>query len=87
MVAFLNFHPSAQGYAVGLVLVSPEGIEALCKDVNVEHTDVRMLILAWKLKAEKQGYFSKVMEPDCFEDFYSYAFQYCLTGKISIGCL
>jgi len=28
-------------------LVSPDGIEALCKDVNVDHTDVRMLILAW----------------------------------------
>lgn len=28
-------------------LVSPEGIEALCKDVNVDHTDIRMLILAW----------------------------------------
>ncbi|XP_058759432.1 uncharacterized protein LOC131633026 isoform X1 [Vicia villosa] len=88
-------------------LIDPDGIEALCKDVNVDHTDVRMLILAWKLKAEKQGYFSKdewrkglkslgadtlpklkkainglkkeVTGPECFEDFYSYAFQYCLT--------
>ncbi|CAK8563543.1 unnamed protein product [Lathyrus sativus] len=88
-------------------LIDPDGIEALCKDVNVDHTDVRMLILAWKLKAEKQGYFTKdewrkglkclgvdthpklkkainglkkeVTVPECFEDFYSYAFQYCLT--------
>ncbi|CAL5198748.1 unnamed protein product [Lathyrus oleraceus] len=88
-------------------LIDPDGIEALCKDVNVDHTDVRMLILAWKLKAEKQGYFTKdewrkglkclgadthpklkkainglkkeVIVPECFEDFYSYAFQYCLT--------
>ncbi|KAH1101729.1 hypothetical protein GLYMA_13G155900v4 [Glycine max] len=92
-----------------LGLIDPDGIEALCKDVHVDHTDVRMLILAWKLKAEKQGYFSKdewqkglkclgadtlpklrkainglkkeVTVPECFEDFYSYAFQYCLTEK------
>ncbi|CAL0325646.1 unnamed protein product [Lupinus luteus] len=92
-----------------LGLIDPEGIEALCKDVRVDHTDVRMLILAWKMKAEKQGYFSKdewrrglkclgadtltklrkaikglnqeVMEPGCFEDFYSYSFQYCLTEE------
>ncbi|XP_061375785.1 uncharacterized protein LOC133317900 [Gastrolobium bilobum] len=90
-----------------LGLIDPEGIEALCKDVRVDHTDVRMLILAWKMKAEKQGYFTKdewrrglkslgaetltklrkainglkkeVTVPECFEDFYSYAFQYCLT--------
>ncbi|XP_019462654.1 PREDICTED: DCN1-like protein 5 isoform X2 [Lupinus angustifolius] len=92
-----------------LGLIDPEGIEALCKDVHVDHTDVRMLILAWKMKAEKQGYFSKdewrrglkclgadtltklrkaikglnqeVMVPECFEGFYSYSFQYCLTEK------
>lgn len=92
-----------------LGLIDPDGIEALCKDVHVDHTDVRMLILAWKLKAEKQGYFSKdewqkglkclgadtlpklrkainglkkeVTVPECFEDFYSYAFQYCLTEE------
>jgi len=28
-------------------LVSPDGIVAFCKDVHVDHTDVRMLILAW----------------------------------------
>ncbi|XP_027916674.1 DCN1-like protein 5 isoform X2 [Vigna unguiculata] len=92
-----------------LGLIDPDGIVAFCKDVHVDHTDVRMLILAWKMKAEKQGYFSKdewrkglkclgadtlpklrkvvgglkkeVMVPECFEDFYSYAFQYCLTDK------
>jgi hypothetical protein len=73
-------------------LNSPEGIEALCSDVGVDHTDVRILMLAWyavfcghftgpiihsdlypmfiinalvyilyrKMKAERQGYFSKV---------------------------
>ncbi|RWR91097.1 DCN1-like protein 4 isoform X1 [Cinnamomum micranthum f. kanehirae] len=37
---------------------SPEGIEQLCSDVEVDHTDVRILMLAWKMKAEKQGYFT-----------------------------
>ncbi|KAF8393074.1 hypothetical protein HHK36_021315 [Tetracentron sinense] len=39
-------------------VIDPEGIEALCSDVEVEHTDVRILMLAWKMKAEKQGYFT-----------------------------
>ena len=26
---------------------SPEGIEALCSDMEVDHTDVRILMLAW----------------------------------------
>ncbi|THG07983.1 hypothetical protein TEA_020054 [Camellia sinensis var. sinensis] len=36
----------------------PEGIEALCSDLEVDHTDVRILMLAWKMQAEKQGYFT-----------------------------
>jgi len=36
-----------QCFVLFVWLVSPDGIEALCKDVNVDHTDVRMLILAW----------------------------------------
>ncbi|KAH0982859.1 hypothetical protein GBA52_010036 [Prunus armeniaca] len=39
-------------------LIDPEGIERLCSDVEVDHTDVRILMLAWKMKAEKQGYFT-----------------------------
>ncbi|XP_057967316.1 uncharacterized protein LOC131157292 [Malania oleifera] len=39
-------------------MIDPEGIEALCSDVEVDHTDVRILMLAWKMKAEKQGYFT-----------------------------
>ncbi|CAN1841610.1 DCN1-like protein 4, partial [Linum perenne] len=39
-------------------LSSPEGIESLCSDLEVDHTDVRILMLAWKMKAEKQGYFT-----------------------------
>lgn len=30
----------------------------LCSDLEVDHTDVRVLMLAWKMKAEKQGYFT-----------------------------
>ncbi|XP_054784041.1 uncharacterized protein LOC129290995 isoform X2 [Prosopis cineraria] len=39
-------------------LIDPEGIETLCADLEVNHTDVRILMLAWKMKAEKQGYFN-----------------------------
>ncbi|KAJ7955598.1 Defective in cullin neddylation protein [Quillaja saponaria] len=99
-----------QNYAnQSMGLIDPEGIEALCSDVKVDHTDVRILMLAWKMKAKKQGYFSKdewqtglkslgvdtvpklkkalprlkeeVMAPQNFEDFYSFAFKYCLTEE------
>ncbi|KAK3007429.1 hypothetical protein RJ639_013555 [Escallonia herrerae] len=91
------------------LMVHPEGIEALCFAVGVDHTDVRMLMLAWKMNAEKQGYFTQdewhiglkalrvdtigklkkrlsnlmeeVMKPENFEDFYLYAFRYCLTEE------
>ncbi|PKI31567.1 DCN1-like protein 4 [Punica granatum] len=39
-------------------LIDPEGIETLCSDMEVDHTDVRILILAWKMQAERQGYFT-----------------------------
>lgn len=39
-------------------MIEPEGIETLCSDMEVDHTDVRILMLAWKMKAEKQGYFT-----------------------------
>ncbi|KAJ7951969.1 Defective in cullin neddylation protein [Quillaja saponaria] len=39
-------------------VIDPEGIETLCADMEVDHTDVRILMLAWKMKAEKQGYFT-----------------------------
>ncbi|PPR98087.1 hypothetical protein GOBAR_AA22575 [Gossypium barbadense] len=74
---------------------TPEGIETLCSDMEVDHTDVRILMLAWKMKAEKQGYFTleewrrgmkalradTVKRPSKFEDFYSYSFCYCLTEE------
>ncbi|TMW84547.1 uncharacterized protein [Solanum lycopersicum] len=97
-----------QKYANKLLgMIDPEGIEALCSDLGVDYTNVKILMLAWKLKAEKQGYFTQdewrkglkdlqvdtinklkkalpkleaeVMMPENFEDFYSYAFRYCLT--------
>lgn len=34
-------------YICVFCLFSPEGIEALCSDLGVDHTDVRMLMLAW----------------------------------------
>jgi DCN1-like protein 4/5 len=36
----------------------PDGIEALCDDLAVSPTDIRVLLLAWKLQAGRQGYFS-----------------------------
>ncbi|CAI9113905.1 OLC1v1014607C3 [Oldenlandia corymbosa var. corymbosa] len=39
-------------------LIDPEGIEALCSDLEVDHTDVQILMLAWKMQAERQGYFT-----------------------------
>ncbi|KAG9131327.1 hypothetical protein Leryth_006197 [Lithospermum erythrorhizon] len=39
-------------------IMYPEGIESLCSDLEVDHTDVRILMLAWKMQAEKQGFFT-----------------------------
>ncbi|XP_061356366.1 uncharacterized protein LOC133300793 [Gastrolobium bilobum] len=40
-------------------MIESEGIGALCEDLQVDRADVRILILAWKMKAEKQGVFTK----------------------------
>ncbi|KAL3535033.1 hypothetical protein ACH5RR_003494 [Cinchona calisaya] len=92
-----------------LGMIDPEGIESLCSDLRVDHTDVRILMLAWKMKAEKQGYFTQeewrrglgalkvdtisklkkslsnleteVSNPENFDDFYVFAFRYCLTEE------
>ncbi|KAJ4879360.1 hypothetical protein Rs2_36414 [Raphanus sativus] len=40
-------------------LIGPEGKEELCSDLDVSHIDIRILMLAWKMKAEKQGYFTQ----------------------------
>ncbi|CAK9186817.1 unnamed protein product [Ilex paraguariensis] len=39
-------------------MIDPEGIEAFCSDLEVDHTNVQILMLAWKMQAEKQGYFT-----------------------------
>lgn len=39
--------------------VGPEGIMDLCADMGLEPTDVILLVLAWKLNAETQGYFTR----------------------------
>lgn len=102
-----------------LGMIDPEGIEALCSDLGVDHTDVRILMLAWKMNAQKQGYFTQdewqrglkaltvdtvnklknalseleneVRMPQNFADFYSFAFQYCLTEDkqkwIDVECI
>ncbi|XP_047314674.1 DCN1-like protein 4 [Impatiens glandulifera] len=90
-------------------VIEPEGIEALCSDLEVNHTDVRILMFAWKMDAEKQGYFTleewrkgmkalradtlpklvkalpdlekEVKRPLTLENFYAYAFRYCLTEE------
>ncbi|KAI3987187.1 hypothetical protein MKX01_031671 [Papaver californicum] len=38
--------------------IEPDGIELLCSDLGIEHTDVRILMLAWKMSAAKMGYFT-----------------------------
>ncbi|KAK1269121.1 hypothetical protein QJS04_geneDACA013728 [Acorus gramineus] len=39
--------------------IDPEGIETLCSDLKIDHTDVRMLMLAWTMRAKRQGYFTR----------------------------
>ncbi|KAL7215112.1 hypothetical protein ACSBR1_027308 [Camellia fascicularis] len=76
-------------------------------NLGVDHTDVRILMLAWKMNARKQGYFTqdesqrglKALTVDTVnklknalsEDFYSFAFQYCLTEDkqkwIDVECI
>ncbi|CAL5376312.1 unnamed protein product [Camellia sinensis] len=76
-------------------------------NLRVDHTDVRILMLAWKMNAQKQGYFTqdewqrglKALTVDTvnklknalLEDFYSFAFQFCLTEDkqkwIDVECI
>jgi len=39
--------------------VGPEGVMSMLADLNLEPTSVEVLCLAWKLDAERMGYFSK----------------------------
>uniref|UniRef100_A0A0C9QSF2 Defective in cullin neddylation protein n=1 Tax=Wollemia nobilis TaxID=56998 RepID=A0A0C9QSF2_9CONI len=47
-----------QRYADKDGVIGPEKIESLCMDLGVEVTDVRVLMLAWKMRAASQGYFT-----------------------------
>ncbi|GAY56727.1 hypothetical protein CUMW_174110 [Citrus unshiu] len=40
-------------------IIDPDGIVTLCKDLELEYTECRILMLAWKLKAVKLGYFTQ----------------------------
>lgn len=37
--------------------IGPNGVEALCHDLDVPPEDIVLLVLAWKLDAENMGYF------------------------------
>lgn len=50
------FHRYAEQDSLGMI--GPEQIEDLCMDLGVEIMDVRVLMLAWKMRAAKQGYFT-----------------------------
>uniref|UniRef100_A0A7S0RJ02 Defective in cullin neddylation protein n=1 Tax=Pyramimonas obovata TaxID=1411642 RepID=A0A7S0RJ02_9CHLO len=39
-------------------LIGPEGVEKLCADLDVAPSDVRILMLAFKMNAAKMGYFT-----------------------------
>jgi len=39
--------------------IGPDGVESLCKDLNIAPDSMTALILAWKLGAEEMGYFTK----------------------------
>ncbi|KAL8223456.1 hypothetical protein R6Q57_018931 [Mikania cordata] len=52
-----SFFASYANASIGMI--DPEGVEKLCSDLCVEHTDVRVLMLAWKMNAKKQGYFTQ----------------------------
>ncbi|GLJ28933.1 hypothetical protein SUGI_0570670 [Cryptomeria japonica] len=41
-----------------LGMIGPEQIEDLCMDLGVEIMDVKVLMLAWKMRAARQGYFT-----------------------------
>ncbi|XP_023007579.1 DCN1-like protein 5 [Cucurbita maxima] len=40
-------------------VMDPHGIEKLCTHLEMNHLDVKILLLAWKMKAKKQGFFHR----------------------------
>ncbi|KAD3642071.1 hypothetical protein E3N88_31295 [Mikania micrantha] len=59
MTASPIFGRGASISSLETLMLSPEGVEKLCSDLSVEHTDARVLMLAWKMNAKKQGYFTQ----------------------------
>eukprot|EP00899_Mesostigma_viride_P008559 jgi/Mesvir1/17704/Mv18986-RA.1 len=39
-------------------VIGPDGIERLCRDLHLEVMDIKVLHLAWKLRARHMGYFT-----------------------------
>ncbi|KAL3148790.1 hypothetical protein ABBQ38_014198 [Trebouxia sp. C0009 RCD-2024] len=39
--------------------IGPEGVEKLCRDLQVDPSDRKVLLLAWKMGAQQMGFFSK----------------------------
>lgn len=39
--------------------MGPEGITTFCQDLGLDPSDRRVLLLAWKMAAKRQGYFSR----------------------------
>ncbi|XP_057372428.1 DCN1-like protein 5 [Daphnia carinata] len=38
--------------------IGPEGVEAFCRDLNVEPENIALLVLSWKMGAKQMGYFT-----------------------------
>nr|GMD14232.1 glutamine--fructose-6-phosphate aminotransferase [isomerizing] 2 [Ipomoea batatas] len=53
------------------------GSKSLCSDLEVDHIDIQILMLVWKMQAEKQ----KVKRPSNFVEFYAYLFPYYLNDQ------
>nr|GMD45356.1 K(+) efflux antiporter 4 isoform X3 [Ipomoea batatas] len=53
------------------------GSKSLCSDLEVNHIDIQILMLVWKMQAEKQ----KVKRPSNFVEFYAYLFRYYLNEQ------
>jgi DCN1-like protein 4/5 len=39
--------------------IGPEGVERFCTDLGLDPSDKRVLLLAWKMRAKRMGYFSR----------------------------
>ncbi|KAK9838249.1 hypothetical protein WJX81_000160 [Elliptochloris bilobata] len=51
---FFNIYRDTDSDSIG-----PEGVERLCADLGLDPADRRVLLLAWKMGAQRMGYFSR----------------------------